>query len=257
MNDQITVEELEKASHNVQRLFGFIGERRDWILASDAEDAASALAEAARSLAAVVNNLTGSDDPEEPDVRQPARLEPSGRVTAGRLIKFTDFIDQLRTWFSSHDGATLPEGSDSFVGSLHASLAGAIEAIEQLLGPSPGAGAATATGTGAEPEPLISGDLGPVAEVDMSARLELDNIASRPLLQVFRGVTELTPAAVSMIDRFFTKQGIELEGPEKRRFHDKALKWIKGTPEGQMLVVRLSGLSGKVEAYSSYKPRGT
>ena len=255
MNDQITVEELEKASHNVQRLFGFIGERRDWILASDAEDAASALAEAARSLAAVVNNLTGSDDPEEPDVRQPARLEPSGRVTAGRLIKFTDFIDQLRTWFSSHDGATLPEGSDSFVGSLHASLAGAIEAIEQLLGPSPGAGAAT--GTGAEPEPLISGDLGPVAEVDMSARLELDNIASRPLLQVFRGVTELTPAAVSMIDRFFTKQGIELEGPEKRRFHDKALKWIKGTPEGQMLVVRLSGLSGKVEAYSSYKPRGT
>ncbi len=45
MNDQITVEELEKASHNVQRLFGFIGERRGWILASDAEDAASALAE--------------------------------------------------------------------------------------------------------------------------------------------------------------------------------------------------------------------
>jgi hypothetical protein len=253
MNDQITVEELEKASHNVQRLFGFIGERRDWILASDAEGAASALAEAAKSLSVVVSDLAASGDSDEVEVRFPAKLQPSGRVTAGRLIKFTDFIDQLRTWFSSHDGATLPEGSDSFVGSLQASLAGAIEAIEQLLGPSSGAGAAT----GAEPEPLISGDLGPVAEVDMSARLELDNIASRPLLQIFRGVTELTPEAISMIDRFFAKQGIELEGPEKRRFHDKALKWIKGTPDGQMLVVRLSGLSGKVEAYSSYKPRGT
>jgi len=249
MNDHITVEELEKATNNVQRLFGFIGERRDWILASDAEGAASSLAEAARSLTVVVSDLSGSDDSESLVVRQPARLEPSGRVTAARLTKFTDFIDQLRTWFSAHDGATLPEGSDGFIQSLQASLAGAIEAVEQLLGP--------AAGVVPESEPLISGDLGPVAEVDMSARLELDNIASRPLLQIFRGVTELTPAAISMIDRFFAKQGIEMEGPEKRRFHDKALKWIKGTPDGQMLVIRLSGLSGKVEAYSSYKPRGT
>jgi len=249
MNDHITVEELEKASHNVQRLFGFIGERRDWILASDAEDAASALAEAARSLAAVVSDLSGSHDSESPVVRQPPRLEPSGRVTAARLTKFTDFLDQLRAWFSAHDGATIPEGSDGFIESLQASLAGSIEAVERLLGP--------AAPVVPQAEPLISGDLGPVAEVDMSARLELDNIASRPLLQISRGVTEFTPEAISMIDRFFAKQGIEMEGPEKRRFHDKALKWIKGTPEGQMLVIRLSGLSGKIEAYSSYKPRGS
>ena len=31
----------------------------------------------------------------------------------------------------------------------------------------------------------------------LSARLELDNIASRPLLQIFKGVTELTPEATS------------------------------------------------------------
>jgi hypothetical protein len=43
MNEKITVEELEKASHNVQRLAEFIGERRDWILATDAEDAARSL----------------------------------------------------------------------------------------------------------------------------------------------------------------------------------------------------------------------
>ena len=261
MNDQITVEELEKASHNVQRLFGFIGERRDWILASDAEGAASALAEAAKSLSVVVSDLAASGDLNEVEVRLPAKLQPSGRVTAGRLIKFTDFIDQLRTWFSSHDGATLPEGSDSFVGSLQASLAGAVEAIEQLLGPSPGAGAATATttATGAEPEPepLIGGDLGPVAEVDMAARLVLDNTPSRPLLQTSRGVTEFTPEAMTMVDQFFAKQGIELKGPELRRFQDKVLKWIKGMPDGQVLVVRLSGLSGKAEAYASYQPKGS
>lgn len=249
MNDQITVEELEKASRNVQRLAEFIGERRDWMLASDAGTAAASLAEAAGSLDAAIVSLAGSDASESPNVRHPPRLEPSGRVTTARLVKFTEFINQLRGWFSAHDGTPLPDDSDEFVRSLRTSLAGTIAAAEQLCGPAPSSAAAE--------DPLVTADLGPVAEVDMSARLELDNIASRPLLQIFKGVTELTPDAISKIDRFFATQGIELEGPERRRFHDKVLKWIKGTPDGQMLVVRLSGLSGKVEAYSSYKPRGT
>jgi hypothetical protein len=250
MNDQITVEELEKASHNVRRLAEFVGERREWILASDAGDAAESLTRAARSLMAVIARFSGAEGPVDPKVRQPARLNPSGRVTASRLVKFAEFIVQLENWFSAHDGAALPESSSQVLQSIQDSLAGAVAAAQQLRGPS-----AAAVEPG--PEPLISGDLGPVAEVDMTARLELDNIASRPLLQIYRGVTELTPEAISMIDRFFAKQGVVFEGAERRRFHDKVLKWIKGTPDGQLLVVRLSGLSGKVEAYSSYKPRGT
>ncbi len=157
-----------------------------------------------------MTNLTGADDSDDVNVRQPARLEPSGRVTAARLIKFTDFIDQLRAWFSAHDGAALPEGSDELVRSLRISLAGAIQATEQLLGPA----AATETVS----EPLISGDLGPVAEVDMSARLELDNIASRPLLQIFRGVTELTPEAITMIDRVLRQAGDRTGGAREAPF---------------------------------------
>lgn len=249
MNEQITVEELDKASRNIQRLSEFIGERRDWVLASDAGEAAASFAEAARSLSAVISGLTDGGEAGEFAIRQPARLEPSSRVLAPRLTKFTDFIIQLRDWFAAHDGAALPEGSDQAVQTLLSSLAGATQAIEQLLGPTPVADL--------EPEPLVSGDLGPVAEVDMAARLILDNVPSRPLLQMFRGVTELTPETMTMVDEFFAKQGIKLEGAERRRLQDKALKWIKGTPDGQVLIVRLSGLSGKVEAYSSYKPRGS
>jgi hypothetical protein len=249
MNDQITVEELQKASRSVERLSEFIGERRDWMLASDAGDAATLLAEAARSLDEALLKLVASGGTDEPRVRHPARLEPPGRVTPTRLVKFSEFIDQLRRWFSAHDAAALPEGSDPFVRSLRDSLAGTIAAVETLCGP--------ALTMEVPEDPRVTADLGPVVEVDMSARLELDNSASMPILQISRGVTEFTPDAISMIDRFFAKQGIELEGSERRRFHEKALKWIKGTPEGQMLVVRLSGLSGKVEAYSSYKPRGT
>jgi hypothetical protein len=249
MNEKITVEELEKASHNVQRLAEFIGERRDWILASDAEEAALSLAEAAQSLTAVIAKLSVANDSDSIEVRQPARLNPSGRITGARLIKFADFINQLREWFSAHDGAALPEGSDRSVHSIQASLAGAIAAIDQLRGPS--------ITPEPEPDPLVSGDLGPVADVDLTARLVLEDTAARPLLQVFRGVVELTPEAMTMVDEFFAKQGIELKGAERRRFQDKALKWIKGTPDGQVLVVRMSGLSGKAEAYSSYRPRGS
>jgi hypothetical protein len=210
------------------------------------------LAEAARALDAVIVKMADSDDPVDSEIRQPPGLEPAGKVTPPRLVKFAEFMNQLRGWFSAHDGTALPEGADPLVRSLRASLAGTIAAIEELCGPPK-----TTEAEVLAEDPLVTADLGPVAEVDMTARLELDNIASRPLLQIFRGVTELTPDAISMIDRFFANQGITLEGAERRRFHEKALKWIKGTPEGQMLVVRLSGLSGKVEAYSSYKPRGT
>jgi hypothetical protein len=247
MTDQITVEELEKASNNVRRLSEFIAQRRAWTVPPDAEEAASSLAAAARSLAGVVTTLAGADASDPPEIRQPPKLEPSGTVAPDKLVKFADFITDLRRWFESHDGSELPPRSEESITSIRGSLTGTIAAIDSMLGLAPVVESVT--------EPLITADLGPVVEVDMSARLELDNIASRPLLQVFRGVTELTPEATSKIDRFFATQGIELKGPERRRFHEKALKWLKGTPEGQMLVIRLSGLSGKVEAYSSYKPR--
>ncbi len=91
MNEQITVEELDKASRNVQRLFEFIGERRDWVLASDAEEAAASFAEAARSLSAVISDLT--------DGREAGNLahSPTGQARAVRPShrRQTDEIHRL------------------------------------------------------------------------------------------------------------------------------------------------------------------
>jgi hypothetical protein len=247
MKETITAEELEKASHNVQRLAEFIGERREWTLASDAQEAAQSLAEAAKSMAAVIAKLSKSSEPSRLEVRQPPRREPSGTVTCARLTKFADFIAQLRQWFAAHDGATLPKGSDRVVHSIHSGLVGVIAAVDQLLGLSTEA----ESGEG----PLVSGDLGPVAKVDINAKLVLEDTEERPLVQVIRGVTGFTPETTTMVDEFFAKQGIKLQGAERRRFEDKVLKWIKGMPDGQVLVVRMSGLSGKAEAYSSYRPK--
>ena len=57
-------------------------------------------------------------------------------------------------------------------------------------------------------------------------------------------------------DGFLTKQGVKIEGHDLRRLHDKMLKWIEGIPIGQVLVIKLSGLTGKPNVYSSYQPKG-
>jgi hypothetical protein len=33
------------------------------------------------------------------------------------------------------------------------------------------------------------------------------------------------------------------------------LKWVEGIPEGRVLVIKLSGLTGTPQPYSSYQPR--
>ena len=195
MKEHITVEELEKASRNVQRLSEFIGERRAWTLASDAGDAASKVIGAAQSLTVVIAELPGGNPSEEIEVRQPPKIEPAARVNSVRLAKFADFMQQLKKWFSAHDGAELPDGSEESVRVIRVSLASTIESINQLCGP--------ATTTEPTSEPLVSDDLGPVAEVDMTARLTLEDTFQKPLLQVYQGVTELTPEAMSRVDEFF------------------------------------------------------
>ncbi len=79
----------------------------------------------------------------------------------------------------------------------------------------------------------------------------------RPLLQEFKGVRELTVLTKEKLHSFLAKQGIEFGKNETRHLHDKVLRWIEGTPTGRVLVIKISGLYGKPEAYSSYQPKET
>ena len=101
--------------------------------------------------------------------------------------------------------------------------------------------------------PLTADDLGPVAEVDVNARLILHDTVKKRLLQEFRGVKELTTETRELVDKFFENQSVSFSDREMRKIYDKVQKWIEGTPEGRVLVVKISGLSGKAEPYSSYR----
>ena len=282
MPEEITIQELEKASQNLERLAEFIGARRGWTLASGGETAATYAREAAESLSKEIAGMTDDEIEIPSSFNQPSLLEPSSRVSAKRLSKFADFMVQLQQWFSSHKNIKLPAGSEESIRSIQGSLGGTSDALGLLLESAAlettsntrsTAGAAESSSTltidrpyaatisqpeaADGPEPLTIDDLGPVADVDRDARLILEHTEVRPLFHSFQGVAELTVEAKEQLDSFLAEQGVELAEYETHRIHDKVLRWIEAAPTGNVLVIKISGLFGKPEAYSSYQPKET
>ena len=282
MPEEITIQELEKASQNLERLAEFIGARRGWTLASGGETAATCAREAAESLSKEIAGMTDDEIEFPSSFNQPSLLEPSSRVSAKRLSKFADFMVQLQQWFASHKNIKLPAGSEESIRSIQGSLGGTSDALGLLLGSAalettsntrsttgatesspapmidrPYAATISQPEAADRPEPLTSDDLGPVADVDLDARLILEHTEVRPLFHSYQGVAELTGEAKEQLDSFLAEQGVELEEYETHRLHDKVLRWIEGAPTGNVLVIKISGLFGKPEAYSSYQPKET
>jgi len=279
MPEEITTQELEKASRNLERMSQFVGERRGWLLGTGDEAAAQHAREIAASLAKGIAELTDGRIGPLSSVQQPPEMEPSAKISGNRLSKFADFMDELRQWFASHgDGGLSPE-NDDIVQSMQASLAVTSEALQMLLGPAaikttakkvkkvkkvkkeqtttakelPSAPAKEKPPTADAPESEAADE----PEALTNARLILENTDLRPLLQEFKGVRELTVLTKEQLQSFLAKQGIEFGKNETRRLHDKVLRWIEGTPAGRVLVIKISGLYGKPEAYSSYQPKET
>jgi hypothetical protein len=265
MADQITLDDLQKAARNLERLAVFVGERRSWILAEGCEEPALATRETAQSLIDLLSGWDTDADDTVPTARPPQLLEPAAKISAGRMSKFSDFLGQLHGWFESHQDCDMPPDSSAALLEIRASLALTAASLTELLGPAAAFGKTQpiALGDGGEADrsleeefgPLTSPDLGPVAEVDMRARLILEDTVQSPLMHEFRGVMELTKETKSKVEEFFANQGVTYEGQELRRVHDKVLKWVEGIPEGRVLVIKLSGLTGTPQPYSSYQPR--
>jgi hypothetical protein len=60
---------------------------------------------------------------------------------------------------------------------------------------------------------------------------------------------------VKKLDDFFDEQGLELNSHERRRLYEKVQRWIESTPNKRVLVLRMSGLSGKPDVVSSFQPK--
>ena len=249
----ITIEELEKAARNIERISVFIGERRAWIVGEGGEAQATAIQDRARALAISLVDHTGVTPDPEFKIKLPSKLEPSAKISAARLSKFADFLGELQAWFDSQNESAIPEDSGVALQKILGSLALVNAAVEALLAP---------TIAEEPPPPKVESLIGeidqsPILEVDPKARLILEVQELKPLIQTFKGVTELTVETKKVLEDFLARQNVKFEGPELRRLHDKMLKWIEGIPLHLVLVIKLSGLTGKPNVYASYQPKGS
>ena len=251
MSGQITTQELEKAARNIERISEFLAVRRGWILADGADEALEDARKAAANLGEFLTALmTARQIEPAAEAPSPPETLPPEEVSTARIARFTDFLNQLRQWFAKRSDAEIPAEGEEAVRSIHLSLGTACTAINGILAAHEAASAAAE----AEAEEKIAG-LGPTVEVDRSARLILEDTAELPLLQKFKGIVELTPEAGETLDGFLAEHKIEFSQYEKRRLQDKVLRWIESTPEGQVLVLKISGIHGRPEPYSSYQAR--
>jgi hypothetical protein len=249
MAEPITLHELEKAAQNTARISEFVAARRTWKLAGGAKKALGATRDAANTFGEYLTTLMTARQIHSVETIQapPAALAPAVLESA-RLEKFSDFLSQLKKWFVNHGENSFPlEGHDA-LRSMQASLATTIWAVESLIE------TVDAASPNADPD---AASFGPVVKVDREARLILEDTEEMPLLQEFKGVAELTTEAKKLLDDFFAKHEIDLGAYEKRRLQDKVLRWIEGTPEGQVLVFKISGLRGRPEPYASYQQKTT
>lgn len=248
----ITIDELDKAARNIARISTFIGERREWTVGDGGEAMANEIRATAGALTSLLVRTTGTQPNPEFEPMLPPKLEPSSEISAVRLAKFAKFLSQLLRWFSSQDVGDMPAGYSDAVQAIHGSLAMVATAVDSLR-----------QNQSVDPVPsLEAGGFGAavsdskVIEVNPNARLVLENDEARPLLRHFQGVTELTPEAKEILETFLADQKIEFEPHEYRRVQDKLLKWVERIPLHQVLVIKVSGLSGRPSLYSSYQPKG-
>ena len=148
----ITIEELEKAARNIERISSFIGERRDWIVGEGGEAKATAIRGSAKALSQKLVEATGTEPDSDFMIKLPTKLEPSAKISAARLSKFADFLDQLHAWFSSQNEAEVPDDSAPAVEAIHGSRALVFSAGDSAGGEG-GSGAGTGTGEPGKSEP--------------------------------------------------------------------------------------------------------
>ncbi|MCG6947704.1 MAG: hypothetical protein LJE93_02155 [Acidobacteria bacterium] len=248
----ITIDELEKAARNIERISTFIGERRDWKVGDGGETMATAIRARAGALAEILAEKIGEDPDPEIQVDLPPKLAPAAEISADRLAKFDQFLGQLTGWFAAQEPAKAPGDCREAIHSIHSSLALMCRVTDDLL----------ESMAADEPMPAIAGryvdGIGSSQDlkIDPSARLVLEDTENKPLLQTFKGISELTDETKDLLGDFLASQSIELEPDDLRRLHDRLLKWIEGVPLNQVLVVKASGLYGKPSIFSSYQPKG-
>jgi hypothetical protein len=256
MSAVIAARDLEKAAANLGRMEQYFAARRSWRASS--ADRFQALRTGITGLGEIVQDLVQIH---QVPVATPPPTEvaalPTDDLDDLRVAKFTAFAAQLKMWFeAAHDQEVEPDAKP-LLASVFASLASLVSHLNgiQVTEAAPAASADHAPASEAQPPPPASSIPPPVAINGAPNRIELFDCDETPIIQTFQGEPELTDSAKESIRGFLAAYHINYGKYQIQKFEEKVLRWVESTPDGQMLVLKIGGLSGKPEPYPSYVRR--
>ncbi len=239
---QLPDDDLRRAAANVARLGEYLVARRRWTVPGDARNALRATHGAADSLRAwLCDSYPQIASARPPEIAtDPLPPQP---LDASRLERMAAFLDQLEVWFESRTTQEpSPDGVEILAG-MAGWLHGAVAAARDVLKAHPEPRAPTPPLETPEPPP------------DAPERLVLEDSDAEPLLQEFKGTVELTETARGLLGGFLAGYGVELSSSSRRQLDHKVLRWLESTPDGHVLVLKMTTLHGYFEPYPVYEPR--
>ncbi len=269
MAEVIHSQEIETIHRNLFRMAQFISERSAWTLPYNADaplqkvrGLISNLQSRIGSLRTSASSGDGLDSPPELGFEQ---LPPS-KFDGDRLYRFAAFLEDLDKWFTTRSGFEDPEKQSQVFVAIESSLIALADATRSLLEtnyPDSSPSTPTPVTAATEAPPSTTGAVEhierPQVESDEelepipNLKLVLKNTTERPLLQEFQGRVELTFEAKERLQAFLVEARAEMAESDQRRFEEKVLRWIEGTPDGQILILKSGAMDGPFKLYPIYR----
>jgi hypothetical protein len=282
----ITLQDLEKASKNLTRIEDFLAVRRQWKLEPAGHEALSTIDAAAELVVRTIDPILDAHGITiEWDDQPSVELLPTSTFDSGRLAKMSDFMIQLGRWFEGHSQCTLERTAEPTLGQVYGSVGRIRKAVAKIIERSPyrqptqERRGLSEVNEDSAPTPLPVADSEPASRVvpgtptvaagprpaerttaaappaSSGARLVLEDTEQTPLLQTFKGETELTPEARERLDTFFGDHGVILSGYQLHKFEAEIERRIRSTPHGQVLVVKIGSIEGMPKPYFAYQAK--
>jgi len=254
------------------------------------EGSLRAVAEVVARMLTVAEPLTHEaalDDGVEP-------LAP-GTLDEARLTRIADFSDQLARWFGAHvedepgeAAAELtrlhgrlvvtvavvqrmlgieaadaePPSEEPVIPDRDPALDEGDEAVDadDLRKPPAAVALGPATSSGGRRAAAVPmGSRETITQVTPTSRrrnaLALDPAGKEELLVMRNDQPELSRATLRRLDEYLDEEKVVLSTPDRRHFERKVLRWIEAIPVGQILIIRITDLKGRLEPYARYQPR--
>ena len=263
----LTVDELEKAARNLERIESYLVSRTTWSVPPASRDAIASSRRSIDGLAARTRAWApaGTLDPPEAEPAPPPDGLPQDSLDSDQLAGFASFLERLDRWFASTN-ASPPEGTDPE--SPAARLSRSVEAVQRALALIAG-----------DPAPARTDDdhtavaagrrAGPAAVVDDvyagAPRRDSEAVAAPPKQiaftsaepePMFRWVDaeniELTALARERIEELFADQGVAYFRYQLENFAEEVARRVRNAPEGHVLVVKVRDIGGERKPFLSY-----